>query len=106
MKTETEFEFPSDKNALPMHRYAPYKLKYQIVIEVVEGFEIGKSEPDRCYYLWKVTKKDDKTNHYEGIGMFKPTLYDGEESDGARLGRFIEEELIKELMVKHGLRGK
>lgn len=80
---ESSYEFASDKNALPMHRYAPYKLKYQIVIDVVEGDVIGSLDLRRTYYVWKVTKVSDVVNLIE-----KLTSY---EHDGSyRIGEILD----------------
>ena len=80
---KTEYEFPSAKNALPMHRYVPHKLKYQIVIDVVEEHEIGKNECGEAYFVYKITRKNDDTNHIRYVESFKkettiPEFYESE----------------------------
>lgn len=62
-----EFDIDSSLNAFPMHRYKPFKLNYQIVIDVVDSKKLGHNKPYRKYYLWKVTEKNDNINHIEGI---------------------------------------
>ncbi len=81
---KTEFEYASDKNALPLHRYQPHKLKYQIVIDVVEGQELGEKESVEMYYVWKVTRKNDKLNLIKGIDAFSDNDLDTDYDHTAR----------------------
>jgi len=59
-----KFEAPDNKNAFSMNRYTPFDLKYQLVIDVVDGEELGKGY-QRTFTVWKVTKKNDYMNQIE-----------------------------------------